>query len=202
MTNEQNNYFQHESGHVILANIFKDVFDVEFVTVNEEISKKLDPLSKGGMKAKARKKNTELTINENDYLILIFLGGLCADDINENDEINDAFFEMSTWGPKLSKQKYSGDNYYINRHFQLIKESVNLDWETYIGSSIKLVYSILQNPIIRNTIKQLEAEIKKSINNTLQNEQINNTIAQSELSKWIDENYKSILSERKKLLSN
>lgn len=50
---------------------------------------------------------------------------------------------------------------YINRCFQLINEHVTL------GPSIKLVYSILQNPSIRSTIKLLNNEIIKSSNSTL-----------------------------------
>lgn len=194
--------FYHECGHLILSQIFDNILDIEFITVDEAISKKIDPSSKGGMKAKLSKKGTDLTIEDHDSLILIFLAGLCSDDLYEqNLEIDEANFKMSTWGKKFSTLKYSGDAELINKRFYFLSLQKNLDWEHYISESIKFVYQILQDYTLRSIIDSFYNKIISNSNHTITKNEIANLISESEFSKWKEDNIISIMNNRSKLLN-
>lgn len=51
--------FYHESAHIVMAKIFEDYFETDFVTLDIEYSKKFDPRSEGGIYGRARRPGSE-----------------------------------------------------------------------------------------------------------------------------------------------
>lgn len=193
--------FYHECGHLIISQIFDKILNIEFITVDQTISKQSDALSEGGMKAKLSKNSSDLTVEDHDSLILVFLAGLCSDDLYEKDlKVSDSDFQMSTWGKKFATIKYSGDAELINRHFYFLNLHKKIDWESYISESIKLVSTILKDPIIRSVFELFLKKIIINSNHTLSKSEIEIIISESELPKWIENNKDSILKIRETLL--
>lgn len=192
--------YLHEAGHVLIARIFSDIFIIEYVTLDLETTKSIDKKSLGGLKGKISKPFANLNSAEHDSLILMMLGGLCADDINNSkSNITSEFYRSEIWTNKISAIRYEGDLELIGRHYQFIKEQLNIEWQSYIVHSMKLLHQIFGEEIVWKAIILLRNELFNSSKKTLSAIQIEEILVQSGFIKWLDENIEQIKSERIKL---
>lgn len=161
--------FYHESGHTVMAKIFEDYFETDFVTLDIEYSKKFDPRSAGGIYGRARRPGSEMTFADHDAIVIIFLAGYCVDGIvNNNGILPETFFHMGSWGPQFATERYSGDAELITVFFHRIKNySSDINWEEYISKAIRCTCQILRDPAVWENLVALRTALIASPNRTL-----------------------------------
>lgn len=192
----------HECGHVIISKLFNDLFRINFITINLDVSAKHDPKSLGGMNGKLKKPANELTILDHDSLILIFLAGMCTDDlIRENFKINDVWYSIPCYAQKLNMDEYSGDSEFVQNQISFIDKHINSKHAPYIIESLKFLHQIICSKEIRETLEMLRKSLIESSNKTLNENEINEIINQSPFNDWLLKNKDHLCKEREQLLN-
>lgn len=195
--------FYHECGHTIIAYIFKDFFEINLVTLNANLSKQRDNMALGGLLGKSKSHNECIDF---DTPVLIMLAGLCIDDIiNQDRQITENLLEAQIWGNKLNSTRYSGDLEGISDRMSYlaeIKPQLKADNAGYIKCSLKLVYDILNNDIIFESLSILREELIKSSNQTLTKDEIFSILQDTRIESWIEDNLKDILARREDMFDS
>jgi hypothetical protein len=194
------NDFYHEAGHTLMAYLFKDFFETEFVTLELKISKINDPKSKGGVKGKINKEVKSLSSIENDSIILMLFAGFCADEINSQTQITDNNYEPKYWAPKLSEIRYEGDIERMKNHLILLLPEINLEQVPYFSNCMKFLNTFFQKKQVWKTIELISKELSESKNLTLASEQIIKIIESSGFPNWWETNKKDFFEERMRLI--
>ena len=194
------NYY-HESGHAIIAYMFPDVFDFNYVTLNKRFCLIHDPLSKGGLHGKPIKTVANLTLIDHDKLALISLAGLCADDINNlNGIFTKRYNKKKLWNEFSTNPRYQGDFMFFQSEFSYIKNLIKIDQETYVSISVKFLNAIMRNDIVWDTINSFRFALMNSIIRTLNITMINMIISQGKYNKWAHRNLGNIKKKRSKTI--
>lgn len=195
-----NDNYYHESGHVVMARIFGDIFTIKSVTLNEQLSRLKDPHALGGMSGTLAKPYKDLTNLDHDFLILIMLAGLCTDDINNsNGNITENFYQTEVWAYKLGSHRYSGDIELVARHFAHIKPYLKIEWHEYIVVTMKLLHEILQDDSVWDKINDIRDRIRWSPTKTLNQIEIKRILNQTTFNNWISDNMENITHKRGEL---
>lgn len=190
----------HESGHVVLAQIFDDIFRIEFVTLNLSESQLYDNKSRGGLKGKAAKPIGQFTEYDYDKLILIMLAGLCADDINNNNGlISERLYETSIWSKKFNSIRNEGDIEYAISCYKNIESSLKIRWLNYVVTSMTLLHEIMKDNVVWETINLIRKSLLISQDLTLKYDQIEKIIQNRSFLKWKNKNLQRIIIERKNI---
>ena len=193
----------HECGHTIVAYIFRDIFETEFVSLKNTAIVQYDPKAIGGLKGKTKKKFVELTNQELDMLFLIYLAGFCTEEIvNSNMQITDDFFDPQVFLTKLANDSYGGDCDYMHSILcKLFNIQINpkKDVRPYYVSSLNFLYNILTDKIVFQILTSLAIKLTKSPQQTMSGVEIATFLDNTEFPKWIKINEKKIFGERKKL---
>ncbi len=192
----------HEAAHTLMAYIFADIFEIEFVTLNLEKSKLNDIESEGGLKSKIIKKYDTLSPLENDSIILTFFAGYCADDIFNQTPITDTIYEPKYWAPKLSKKRYEGDVEKMNDYLVSLLPKINLEQAPYFSNCMKFLHKFFQKQEVWGTIELISKELSNDENLTLTSEKLTSIIESTEILKWWKQNKTEFFNERIKLLKN
>jgi len=193
----------HECGHTVVAYIFSNIFEIEFVSLKSAVIVQYDPKAVGGLKGKAKKKFEELTNQELDMLFLIFLAGFCTDEIvNSNMQITEDFFDPKIYTQRLSNIIYEGDNElmcsFLCKLFN-IQANPQKDVRPYYVSSMRLLYNILTDKTVFQTLTALAKTLMNSQQQTMSGVEIKTFLDSSELSKWIEANEKQLFEKREEL---
>ncbi|MBA9072578.1 hypothetical protein GGR22_000704 [Flavobacterium gossypii] len=194
------NDFYHEAGHVVMAFLFKDIFQIDFVTLDIKKSKEYDNLSLGGLKGKIKKDVKSLTPVEHDSIILILFAGFCADNIFKLEPLTDEFYDPTCWSPKLGDIRYSGDIKKMNDYLILLLPNLRLKQPSYFSNCIKSLHLLFQNKQVWDAITLISETLYSKENNTLTSQEIDEIIKSSELPDWWKKNKDSFLDERLKLI--
>lgn len=191
----------HEAGHSIIAYLCLDLIKIEFVTVNYQLSKMNDSLSEGGIKLKIIKPKKDLCFRDHDRLILIFLAGLTADEINNNNGfVPTEAYKNEVFANNLNSNKYSGDSELIVNHLSFISKYLSIDQRAYTLSCHKLLHNIFANEIIQPILIALSHKIETANLKFLTGQEIIEILDRTNLKKWRDNNWRHEYFKREKTI--
>lgn len=187
----------HEAGHCLISYLALDLFEIQFVTANTELSKTQDSTSLGGLKGFIKKKTETLTFQDHDLMILICLAGMCADDINHCEgNLNEQLYDNSVFSKKMNSKKYSGDSKLLSPHLNTLVTSYNVDQRPYTISCQKLLNEIFTTDGIKSILIELRNRIANSPNQTIQGSEIIDYLDITDLKEWRENNWKKIIESR------
>lgn len=191
---EVDNLYYHESGHAIVATIFHDVFIIRYLTANKDISSR----TLGGLEGTYRRQVFDKF--EHDRLILIFLAGICTEDINNtNGRITESMYAFEQWTLKVDRAQYIGDKTLILDHYDMIKNDLKIILEEYMVTSMRFLHCILNDKVVWHNVCCVAKALKQSPNKTLQHHQIVEIVVKEGLDKWIRRNIDSIVKQRRQV---
>lgn len=187
----------HEAGHCLVSYLAFDLFEIKFVTINTDISKIQDSTSLGGLKGCLKKEFNTLSFQDHDLAILVFLAGMCADDINHCEgNFNEKLYSNLVFAQKMNSIKYSGDFQLLIPHLSSLVVLHNIDQRQYTISCQKLLYEIFTIDWIKNILIELRNKIANSSNQTMQGSEIIAYLDTTDLKKWRENNWKKIIESR------
>jgi hypothetical protein len=189
----------HECGHVVIASLFEDVFDIQFVTVDSAVSQSHDATTLGGMRGRLKNKPNSMSILEVDAFILIQLAGMCADDINNTrGKIPKNYYSQANWVDRFNRPRYGGDLELVGKFFPLIKDKVSVTWQDYVVNSIKALHEIFSNILLWESVSLLRSTLQKT--GTLKSSEINKCLNNSDFIEYRNKNLDKLKMSRIKLL--
>lgn len=192
------NYY-HESGHAILAKLFDNIFEIEFVTLNKETSQNLDQESLGGLKGRIRR--DQLSVIEYDMMIHIMLAGICAEDIyNSNGKIAENIYEIPIWAAKFNDIRYVGDVELVIGIFENIRNNICLEWQDYIIGVQKNLHQILNTNEVWDGVELIKDSLSKSSRKTLTGIELDELLHNSNFLRWKESNILDIINTRERLI--
>lgn len=195
----ENDTALHEAGHAMIAYLISDVFEFQYVTSNENFSRSHDSTSKGGLKGKLRKDGNELTFEDCDKMILLFLAGFVADEINNcNCNIDESFYDNSIWAAKMESVKYSGDVYNYVPFLCKIQEEFKVNQRDYTKSCQKTLCDIFTTKWINDLLLNVRNIIETTENQTVTGEEITQYLDTTNLRNWKNTEWNSIIDSRKR----
>jgi hypothetical protein len=192
--------YYHESGHAILATIFSDVFIIRNLTTNENVSGQYDSRAIGGLRGNIYTPWINLTKSDHDKLIIIFLAGISADDINNTSgRITESMYEYEQWMARVDQRHYWGDGVLIMKHFEMIENDLGMTWEAYMVNSMRFLHRILNDNVVWRNVYCIAKALDQSPDKTLTHLQIQEVVAKEGLDEWIRKNIDSIVWQRRQL---
>ena len=187
----------HESGHCIISYLNLDLFEIEFVTTNIDLSKAQDLSSLGGLKGHIKKDGETLTFQEYDVMILMCLAGMAADDVNHCEcHLTRELYDNSIFAKKLNSNKYSGDCRLMIPHLQRLNSQLNVTERIYTISCQKLLHKIFTTDQIKNILLDLRNKIAHPLNQTLTGEEIIAYLDKTYLKEWKETEWIKIIDSR------
>lgn len=187
----------HEAGHGIIAYLAPETFVLEFITVNEYLSRQQDSSSLGGLKGHLVKDGETLSFQERDIMILMCLAGMAADDINHCEcRLTSQLYENSIFAEKMNSKKYSGDTRLILPHLQRIVPLLKIEQRTYTKSCQKLLHELFTTDSIKTILLDLRNELANAPGKTLTGDQIATFLDNSPLKKWKSDVWPRIIESR------
>ena len=196
--------FYHEAAHVVIASLFPEAFIVDFVTLNKEETESYDKLSLGGMKGQPVQNAQERTAIGCDALVLIFLAGMCADDIHIHGVVKEDFFTNEIWMDKFYQGRYSGDIGLINREFGLMIEKKYYHglYNDYIIPAMRVVYRVLADASVWRIVELIRNTLCESKSKRMTNEELKTLLSQEYFVRWKEINLQQINDGRKSFFDN
>ena len=187
----------HEAGHCLVSYLAFDLFEIKFVTINTVISKIQDSTSLGGLKGRLKKEFKTLSFQDHDLAMLVFLAGMCADDINHCEgNYNEQLYDNFVFAQKMNSIKYSGDFQLLIPHLSSLIILHNIDQRQYTISCQRLLYEIFTIDWIKSILIELRNKIANSSNQTMQGSEIIAYLDTTDLKKWRENNWKKIIEAR------
>ena len=178
----------HEAGHVVIACLFNNdnskegqldfhVGFIELVTVSKKISKTYDSKSEGGLHLKANCVYIRNLI-DNDALLSITLGGLCAVELNDSNRSLTSY-DFSKCSELFRAREYSGDRKLAEGFFKLLSGFSTIDFDKYINYSIQTLMSFMNDNVIYDTILYIQKALLDKEDLTLTYKEISKLVLQS-----------------------
>ena len=187
--------YYHESGHAIITRLFDELFEFELVTVDPELSKRIDTLSGGGVKGKHKLPVIDRSLFDHDKAVLSYLAGFCVDELLRIQAIQPQLLAPAYWVGKLNEDKYSGDRDLIGSTFYpYIDEQTGLLFNDYITDCLSALFKILNDDVIWNCIVSMRESLLK--NKTLNLDQVDKVLTESGFNEWKEKNKVRIEQER------
>jgi hypothetical protein len=187
----------HEAGHCIISYLAHDLFEIKYVTSNFELSMFHDSTSIGGLRGSLKKEFGTLTFEDHDLMILIFLAGMAADDINYcNGILTEQLYENAVFAQKMNSNKYSGDSTLLMPHLQRLVPELFIEQRQYTISCQKLLHELFVNNKINPILLELRDELENSSKKTLTNREITSFLDDTELKNWRETEWQEIIKNR------
>jgi len=187
----------HEAGHCIISYLALDLFEIEFVTANQELSKTQDLTSLGKLKGFIKKDVKTLTFQDHDLMILICLAGMSADDINHCEcNLNEELYDNSVFAQKVISKKYSGDSALLTPHLSKLVSYYNVDQRPYTISCQRLLNETFATDWIKDILIEVRNKIASYPNQTIQGSEIITYLGTTELLEWRKNVWSKIIESR------
>lgn len=194
----ENDTALHEAGHAMMAYLIADIFDFQYVTSNECLSRLHDLTSKGGLKGVLKKESEKLTFEDCDKMFLLFLAGFIADEINNCDcNIEESFYDNAIWATKMNSTKYSGDVDNCVSFLYIIQEKYKVPQRDYTKSCQKLLYDIFATNWITDLLLDIKNLIETAEDQTITGEDVTMFLDSTKLKDWKEVEWFLIIEARK-----
>jgi len=187
-----------EAGHAIFGYLIDVLMEIWHVTIDNDFSRQINPLSDGGIFFRYIKNPDNLHHFDRDQFCLSNLSGLAADIVNEYDgKIPEGFFDSATFLSKLSLSYYIGDLKSFNAFFQGLQSRLMYLPFTYNQTSIKLLTNIFSNEKILPVLLSIREVIDKQ--KTIERKDLYELLDKSYLSEFKKSSWLNVKEVRKKL---
>lgn len=185
----------HEAGHTMIAYLAQSILEIDFVTVENHLSKTQDYRSAGGLKARLKINPDSLNFKEHDVMVLICLAGLAVDDINHSGgRLTTDLYEYTAFLQRINSFKYKGDFLLLIPHLEQLQPALKMSQRDYIGHCQEFLYDFFTTHWA--VLVGLRNELVKTPDYTLQDSQIKSFLDNSPLRKWMNEEWNTVIESR------